>query len=116
MTQPTWRFYEAPGGGSPVQKDIHAAFGQDKRGRVRLIALMQRIAEGETLPRDVKDLKHGLLEARLTHDGNEYRLFYSSIGGGLVLLALHFAGKKARTIPREIELARRRLAESNDRV
>lgn len=113
MAVPVWRFYEAPGGGSPVRKDIRSAFQDDKPGKVRLGALMDRIANRTTLPRDVKDLGGGLCEGRLTHDGREFRLFFARCDGGLVLLALHFVGKKGRTIPQEIDLARRRLANWN---
>jgi len=30
---PVWRFYEAPGGGSPVERDIQAAFKNDTAGK-----------------------------------------------------------------------------------
>jgi phage-related protein len=111
-----WQFYQAPGGGSPVQKDIRAEFKSDKRGLTRLAQLMGRIASCETLRRDVVDLGGGLLEARLSHMGNEYRLFFARVRSGEILLALHFVNKKARTVPREIALARWRLAGSVDGV
>ena len=114
MEGPVWHFYKAPGGGSPVHGDVEAAFGADEKGRTRLKALMKRIAYGETMKHDVRALKRGLYEARLSHDGREYRLFFAKRNGGL--LALHFTGKKAKTIPKEIELARRRLADAAEDV
>jgi len=116
VAEPVWRFYEAPGGGSQVEKDIQAAFGSDVKGRARLAALMMRIARGQTLRRDVTDLKRGLYEGRLTHEGREFRLFFTKRDGGLLLLALHFTRKKSQTIPKEIKLARKRLADAPDGV
>lgn len=116
MAEPRWHFYEAPGGGDPVRKDVADALGHDKKGRARLADLMERIKTGATLPRDVKDLKRGLFEARLTHQGCEYRLFFAKEEGGLLLLGLHFARKKAQTIKRAIDLARERLADWDNRV
>jgi hypothetical protein len=105
-----WVFYETPAGGTPVKDAIHSLFpgSAGKSGRVVLGGLLTRIAEGETLRRDVVDLGDGLAEARMTLNGNEYRLFFARRRCGLV--GLHFVQKKANKIPQHIKTARGRLA------
>ncbi len=58
---------------------------------------MKRVREGKTLGHEVEDLGGGLLEAKLTYQGQEFRLFFSRQERGL--LALHLINKKARRVP-----------------
>lgn len=111
MSGPEWVFYETPTGGTPVTDGIHSVFRGDagKRGRVILGGLLNRIANGETMPGDVSDLGGGLAEARMTLGGNEYRLLFARRNDGYI--ALHFVQKKANEITPGIKLARERLAQ-----
>lgn len=69
-----------------------------KPGKIKLGALLQRIENGETLRGDVKPLTKEIDEARLTWDGQEFRLHYARIahGGQTVLLGLRAVNKKGR--------------------
>ncbi|WP_285505786.1 type II toxin-antitoxin system RelE/ParE family toxin [Actinokineospora sp. NBRC 105648] len=116
MRQPIWRYYEAPGGGQTAAREIAKELGGDVRLVAKLAGLQDRITSGETLPRDCTPLGDGLVEARLSVQRNEWRLFYAVREDGLVLLALCFAAKKSQTIPRMIKQARKRLAEWDRRV
>jgi len=98
-----------------VLKEIETCFKNDKRGQAQLLDLMKRVRDGTTLGREVENLGNGLQEAKLTYRGQEFRLFFSRRGQGLVLLALHVINKKARRVPGAIELARQRLAEWDGR-
>lgn len=112
-----WQLYTTPGGNDVVRKEIDALPGLASRhGKARLRDLLERIAERRTLPRDVKHLEGGLLEARLTHDRSEYRLLYSEVQGKRVLLGLRAFQKKTQKTPdRHLDVARDRLAEFLDR-
>jgi len=106
-----WVFYQTPAGGAPVNDAIDSFFpgSAGKSGKVVLFGLLARIAEGETLRRDVIALGGGVCEARMTWKGNEYRLFFARRPCGL--LGLHFVQKKANRVAREIRTARDRLAQ-----
>ncbi|MEU4245838.1 type II toxin-antitoxin system RelE/ParE family toxin [Amycolatopsis sp. NPDC026612] len=116
MQEPEWAYYTTPGGGEVVLGEIASELGHDVNLATKLDALQERIRTGNTLPRDVKYLGDGLYEARLSVQHNEWRLFFTKRDGGLVLLALHFAQKKDRTIPRAIKKARKRLADWDARM
>ncbi|CAM4207581.1 type II toxin-antitoxin system RelE/ParE family toxin [Kibdelosporangium persicum] len=109
MTEPSWQYYEASGGGDVVIKEIAAELGSDVNLLVKLTGLQERIRTGQTLPRDVKHLGQGLYEGRLSVQRNEWRLFYARTQEGFVFLALHFVQKKRQRIPRAIKKARDRL-------
>jgi phage-related protein len=116
MSDPRWVFYETPAGGTPVSDAIRSSFPgrTGKHGRTRLGGLLDRIAQGKTLPRDVTDLGGGLAEARMTLNGNQYRLFFARCQDGL--LGLHFIQKKANRETRHVKLARERLARYDEGV
>lgn len=75
----------------------------------RLKDLMDRYLEGRSLSADHKKLRDGVHELRLDGDGRIFRLYFAHEAGGDVLLALHFAGKKAQRDPAAIDLAIARL-------
>ncbi|MFI6595041.1 type II toxin-antitoxin system RelE/ParE family toxin [Nonomuraea sp. NPDC050536] len=113
----TWLFYSTPAGGEVVRREINDVLG-DGPPKKELGALMARIAYGRTLPRDTKALGGGLIEARLTDAGNEYRLYYThDTTGDCVLLSLAFAQKGSRGAQdRTIAVARDRLADWRGRI
>ncbi|WP_033250829.1 type II toxin-antitoxin system RelE/ParE family toxin [Kitasatospora phosalacinea] len=88
---------------------------------VRLVAIMERAAEDNLLPKDAKSLGDGLKELRIEGDNRIFRLFYADADDdGPVLLALKFINKKSSqgiaTSPRDVETARKRHAEWRNRV
>lgn len=103
-----WRFYEAPGGGSPVQKAI-AKYHLNAAELARLQVVMDRVAEGRTRPGDVKALRDGVLEVRAKIGSRHFRLAYAELDGGLVLLGLHFFHKQRQVEDRHINTAADRL-------
>ena len=108
MATRRWRLYTAPGGGNPVKKEIEAA--RLSKGELgRLGELMDRVAEGRTLPKDVKDLHNGVLEFKLNLRQRSYRLLYAEVDNGLILLALHFFSKKTQVDRKAVDLAVERL-------
>lgn len=111
----TWSLYETSNGRKIVREEIHAAL-VDKAALVALGQLMARLEYGRTLPRDTRSLGQGLLEARLTDQGNEYRLYYTHVGGAAVLLGLLFHRKGGQgEQQRAIAQSRQRLAEWRQR-
>ncbi|WP_204012628.1 hypothetical protein [Sphaerimonospora thailandensis] len=91
---------------------------QGKPPLLELSRLMWRIEHGRILSHDVRYLGKGLHEARLTYEGNEYRLYYSvSPKGEHVLLGLKFHKKGGQGAQdRSVEVARARLAEYKSRI
>lgn len=107
----SWELYETLSGASPVRDEIRAVLN-DKASLIALGQLMSRLEYGRTLPRDTRPLRSGLFEARLTEQGNEYRLYYGHAAGRGALLALHFHRKGGQGAQhRAIARARLRLAE-----
>lgn len=113
-----WEFYQSPMGADVVRREI-AKCRLAQAERAKLGKLMQRAQDGVLLPKDCKNLKDGLLELRLDCGERIYRVFYSEVDQGLVLLAVKFVNKKAKqgiaTDPSDIESARKRLAEWQSR-
>lgn len=91
-----WTFYRSAGGGSTVSDEINTLL--PKAGKVKLGALLQRIENGETLRGDVRPLTKEIDEARLTWDGQEFRLYFARLAdaGEAVLLGLRAVNKKAK--------------------
>lgn len=112
-----WEFYTTASGTPIVRQEIHKEL-QGKPPLRELGQLMWRIQQGTTLPRDTKHLGDGLLEARLTYQSNEYRLYYAQgVKGEHVLLALKFHHKRGQASQdRAIEIARERLSDWRSRI
>ncbi|MER6826495.1 hypothetical protein ABT352_10950 [Streptosporangium sp. NPDC000563] len=112
-----WQLYTTASGSDVVSKEIREVL-QGRPPRLELGNLMQRIEDGRTLRRDTKHLGKGLHEARLTHETNEYRLYYAvNPQGEHLLLGLKFhmkGGSGAQD--RAVEVARDRLAEWQSRI
>ncbi|WP_329106452.1 type II toxin-antitoxin system RelE/ParE family toxin [Micromonospora sp. NBC_01699] len=72
---------------------------------------MDRVAEGRAQPSDVKALRGGVLEVRVSVARRRLRLIYAETEGGLVLLALHFFQKQRQVEARHIDIAIDRLRE-----
>lgn len=87
-----WKLYETANGRLVVNDEIRDVLA-DRAARVTLGQLMTRLQFGRVLPRDTAVLGKGLLEARLTDHGNEYRLYFCHAEGVAVLLGLHFHRK-----------------------
>ncbi|MFV2195156.1 type II toxin-antitoxin system RelE/ParE family toxin [Nocardiopsis sp. LOL_012] len=113
----TWSWYTTPAGNDVVRDEIDKTFKKLPRApKVELAELMERIARGETLRSDVTDLRNGLLEARLSYQGMQFRLYFGKNQRGLVLLALKFQRKGGQGAQkREIRKARDRLADAKRR-
>jgi hypothetical protein len=89
-----WTFYRSAAGGLTVSDEITALL--PKAGKIKLGALLQRIENGETLRGDVRPLTSEIDEARLTWDGQEFRLYFARLAdeGQSVLLGLRAVNKK----------------------
>lgn len=109
-----WVFYTPRGGGNPVAKEIKKA-RLTKHEHGRLEALMERVADGDVLPREVKDLRDGVRQFKFDVADHSYRLLYAEVDDGLMLLALHFFSKKQQNDRRAINLACKRLRDWNQR-
>lgn len=110
-----WDLYVTSNGKKIVSEEIHAAL-KDKAALVALGQLMARLEYGRTLSRDTRSLGQGLFEARLTDQGNEYRLYYAHVDGAAVLLGLLFHRKGGQGAQqRAIAQARQRLADWRQR-
>lgn len=108
----TWLLYVSASGEPVVSKEVRKVLGGGPPLK-ELGALMTRIQLGKALPRDTGSLGGGLYEARLSHEGTEYRLYYA-LGPQRehVLLGLAFHKKGGRGAQERVkELAGRRLAD-----
>lgn len=77
---------------------------QDTRGRARVLARIERLAEGN--PGDVSPVGEGVSELRI-HYGPGYRVYYRKRGGRVViLLAGGDKSSQARDIRTALRLAR----------
>ncbi|MET7936057.1 type II toxin-antitoxin system RelE/ParE family toxin [Streptomyces sp. NPDC005322] len=114
-----WEFYRSSVDADVVQKEI-AKCRLKRDEQVRLLKIMERTAGDELLPKDRKPLGDGLWELRLNCGERIFRLFYSEVeGAGPLLLGLKFVNKKStqgiKTDPGDIETARKRLSEWQNR-
>lgn len=109
MTSRSWQYYRSPNGAKVVSNEVEDA-GLEEYESAKLVTLMDRIRDGRTRHGDVKSPGQGVLEARLS-GRRQFRLLFAKVDddGGVVLLGLHFVGKKSRTIPRAVETAQARL-------
>lgn len=103
-----WQFYQAPGGGVPVQRAINK-YDFTAAELARLQVVLDRVAEGRTRPGDVKRLRDGVLEVRVRIGGRHFRLAYAELDGGLVLLGLHLFHKQKGIELRQVAVAVDRL-------
>lgn len=114
-----WELYRSSMDADVVRKEIDKC-RLTQNERLRLGKIMSRAQEGALLPRDRKSLGLGLWELRLDCGERIFRLFYSEIESGPVLLALKFVNKKSSqgiaTDPGDIETARKRLSEWQSRA
>ena len=111
-----WRLYQSSLGSPTVSDEINKILS--KSAKIRLGALMKRIEEGYTLRQDVKRLTPQISEARLTWEGQEFRLHFARTADGAtsVLLALHAVNKKTqKASPQDIHLSEARLRDWEDR-
>ncbi|MFI0794855.1 type II toxin-antitoxin system RelE/ParE family toxin [Micromonospora rubida] len=99
-----WNFYEAAGGGDPVRREILKSRLTTAEA-AKLQTIMDRVAEGESRPGDVKSLRDGVLEVRVRVGQRCLRLAYGECEGGLILLALHFFQKQRQNESRHVEVA-----------
>jgi len=84
----------------------------DPRAKAQIIRAIQRLGEVGFLPEPFSRAIAGsrkLRELRITHGGNIYRVFYSLVPGGRILLLHGFVKKTGKTPPNEIRVAEARL-------
>lgn len=108
-----WLYYAGPGGRQTVDKEITDA-KLPLAELARLQALMERYKQGHARRNDWKYLRDGVYELRLRGDSRIFRLYFAHEGGDgsqLMLLALHFAGKKKQNDRAAVTLAVDRLRE-----
>lgn len=111
-----WEFYWTAAGNQVVSQEIHDIL--PKAGRIALGALLERIQTGETLSSDVGRLDRDLLEARLTWDGQEFRVHFAHarLGGEPVLLAVRAVNKKTqRARQADVKVSKSRLRDWTQR-
>ena len=105
-----WEFYRTASGNAVVSQEVKNILAAP--GRAALGALLDRIQSGETLPSDVGRLDAELLEARLTWDGQEFRVHFARTrsAGEPVLLAVRAVNKKTRKVKQsDLKLSKTRL-------
>ncbi len=103
-----WIYYTSPAGRNKIQDELRDA-KLSKFEVAKLQLLMERLAQGRTMPQDVKALREGVRELRAKVGQRSFRLAYAEVDGGLVLLALHFFFKKSQVARCDIDLAVDRL-------
>lgn len=103
-----WDYFNLGDARSPVLKEI-AKQKLSTAELVRLDELMDRVASGETLKKDVKPLGDGVMEFVLHLDRRSYRMAYAELDDGLVLLALTFFRKTKQRQTESVDLAKERL-------
>jgi phage-related protein len=103
-----WDYFNLGDARSPVLKEISKQ-KMSTAELARLQELMDRVASGETLKKDIKPLGGGVLEFMLHLDRRSYRMAYAELDGGLVLLALTFFRKTKQRQTESVELAKERL-------
>lgn len=94
-----------------VERELHK-LRLTKDERARLGVLMERYADGRSMPSDVKrldDFHPGLFELRLRGERRIFRLYFADEGGVSVVLALHLVKKKRDRDLAGMGLARERL-------
>lgn len=109
-----WEFYTTEAGAVPARKEIEK-HRLSRTELAKLQVIMDRVAEGRTRPGDVKALRDGVLEVRVRVANRQIRLAYAEVGGGLVLLALHFFQKQRQVEGRHIDVAVERLKDWESR-
>lgn len=67
--------------------------------------VMARYAEGRALRRDHKDLRDGVQELRIEGNRRTFRIYFTRIDEGLVLLCLHVHAKKKNNDRDAVDLA-----------
>lgn len=70
-----------------------------------LARVMERFAGGKALKRDHKRLRDGVEELRIDGNRRTFRLHFTRIDGGLVLLCLHAQSKKKDNDREAVDLA-----------
>lgn len=111
-----WEFYWTASGNQVVSEEVHDIL--PKAGRAVLGALLERIRTGETLSADVRRLDKDLLEARLTWNGQEFRVHFAHarLGGEPVLLAVRAVNKKTQKVRQaDLRVSKSRLRDWTDR-
>lgn len=102
-----------PKGNDIVRKEVYDTL-QGGPPLKELGSLMTRIQYGRQLSGDVADLGQGLKEARLSYQGNMYRLYFAQARGqAALLLGLKFHAKGSQgKQDRMVKIARERLADA----
>ncbi|MEJ1195180.1 type II toxin-antitoxin system RelE/ParE family toxin [Pseudarthrobacter sp. CCNWLW207] len=107
-----WNYFKLGDARSPVLKEI-AKQKLSTTELIKLDELMDRVASGDTLKKDVKPLGDGVMEFVLHLDRRSYRMAYAEVDGGLVLLALTFFRKTKQRQTESVDLAKERLKTYN---
>ena len=101
------RMYKTATGRAVVKEELQALGGDVELAITRVIHRKQR---GELFAREDAPVRGDIRELRVTHDGCEYRAFYSNEGAhGEIVLVLVVAEKKAKRIEKAIKRAEQRL-------
>lgn len=103
-------FYTNPDGDTPVQDFL---FSLSDKEQSKFFAYLQLLIErGNTLPSQyAKHLDGDLWELRPEFGGTEFRYFYFTMVGQLIVFVHAVKKKSQKTKPRDLALARRRIEE-----
>lgn len=109
-----WQLFTSDTDRAVVEKEIQDA-GLSKREAATLQRLLDRIALGQVLKKDVKWLTdYKLLEARLDGDHRIFRLLFVRRGRGKVLVGVYFTAKKSTKLPKSVLKAAQERADEWD--
>jgi phage-related protein len=107
-----WRVesYRDARGRVPVNNALESLAATDQARLLRVIELLVEYGPSLKMPH-ARHLHGKLSELRMDGRPNSYRVIYAAVPGGAFLLLHLFAKKTQATPPREIDAARRRLAD-----
>lgn len=109
-----WIYYTTANGKSVVEKDI-ASFKLSLSELAKIEAIKDAILQRQIRLGHVKNLGDGVLEARFRCGNRTFRLAYAETNQGLLLVQLHFFGKTANRQSTDVELAKKRLRDWEQR-
>ena len=104
------RFFETEFGNMPVKEWLLSLPKSHRREIGWRIEVLQERGHQLGMPMS-KSLKKGLYELRVPYENVAYRVFYSFVEGNIVLLIHGIIKKSQKTPKKDIDLARKRLAE-----
>lgn len=103
-----WEFYQAPGGGNVVSREINSCC-PSKHEMATLKKKMDKVAECGTHAPGVAPLGDGVWEIKFSVHPKKFRLAFAVVEDGHVLLGLHFFKKDQQRQKEDVDRAKLRL-------